>query len=113
MEKEELYNKFVKWIEEKIKGEFPISDKFLLVCLEDVIELQINSTINNIPIVKQYSHDKLMKEILKSWQSHAKLFLELPKSNVNMIFREVNVPLIEDRGNLLFQINQLNFRCEN
>ena len=109
---QKTYDEFVKWVENKTNEPFPTLNTFLHVCLEEAIELNLNSTINEIPFYDFYDQDDFMKGILSSWRSHAKPFLTSPQSNVHIVFRGIPVPPFEKREKILSQLYQLIEKCE-
>jgi hypothetical protein len=112
MQKAELQTQFIKWLDTKTKEEFYITNPFLLACLDEELELKLNSTINGVPFHEHYSADELMEQILNGWHSTAKSFLQLEKSNVNITFREIPVPGFEKRQEILLELSDLVSKCE-
>ena len=112
MQKAELQIQFFHWLNTKTKEKFYITNPFLLACLEEELELKLNSTINGVPFHQHYSADELMEQILNGWHSTAKSFLQLPKSNVNITFRQIPIPVIEESQILLSQLSDLVSKCE-
>lgn len=111
MEKEELQSQFIKWLDAKTNRQCNINNPFLLACLEEEVELKLNSMINGIPFHEFYSTEEIMNQIFNGWQSTAKSFLKLPKSNVSINFRNIAIPEIEDRSELLSQLSMLDLEC--
>jgi hypothetical protein len=112
MQKTELQTQFINWVETKAKEKFYITNPFLLACLDEELELNLNSTIDGVPFHQHYSADELMEQVLNGWHSTAKSFLQLPKSNVNIIFKQIPVPNIEDRQKILSELSDLVSKCE-
>ena len=112
MQKTELQNQFINWLDTKTNEKFYITNPFLLACLDEELELKLNSTINGIPFHQHYSADELMEQVLNGWHSTAKSFLQLQKSNVNITFRQIPVPDIEDRQQILSELSDLVSKCE-
>ncbi len=112
MNKNDIQTQFVEWVEEKTQTNFKIKNRFLLVCLDEAIEQNINSKFNGISFYEYYNKEQFNPTVLSSWQRSAKAFLLLPKSNVNMTFREIAVPPLEDRKELLSELSQLVEKCE-
>ena len=112
MKKIELQTQFIRWVETKTNEKFYITNPFLLACLDEKLELTLNSTINGVPFYQHYSVDELMEQVLNGWHSTAKSFLQLPKSNVNIIFKQIPVPDVEDRQKILSELSDLVSKCE-
>jgi hypothetical protein len=112
MEKKEIQTRFVTWFETKTGKVFDITHPFLLACLDEAVERNLNSTFNGTPFHQHYSQEDFMNQILESWQSTASSFLQLPKSNVNFVFRDVPLPEFEDRKDLLIQLSQLTAKVD-
>jgi hypothetical protein len=112
MQKTELQTQFINWVETKAKEKFYITNPFLLACLDEELELNLNSTIDGVPFHQHYSANELMEQVLNGWHSTAKSFLQLPKSNVNIIFKQIPVPDIEDRQEILSELSDLVSKCE-
>ena len=112
MNKSELHSKLREYVEKKTSEKFPISDPFLLVCLDEVIESTINSTINGVKFYDHYNNEELITQTLSNWLSTVKSFLKLNASNQNITFRGIPVPPLEDHQELLSQVYQLISLCE-
>jgi len=112
MTKQELTNNFIDWIETITQSEFSITNDFLLVCLDEAVEQNINSTINGIKFIDYYDKETFNLHILSSWKDSSRAFLIQPDSRVQINFRGVPVPAFEYREKLLSQLYQLALICE-
>lgn len=112
MQKSELQTQFINWLGLKTKEKFYITNPFLLVCLDEELELKLNSTINGTSFYEYYSSEELMQQILDGWYSIARSFLRLSKSNVNINFRQIPVPGIEERQAILSELSNLVSKCK-
>ena len=112
MEKLELESQFIEWIEIKANEKFQISNPFLLACLDETIELKLNSTFNDIPFHQYYSAEELMKQILEDWKSTANSFQLLSNPNIKIVFRQVPVPDLEEREKLSIELSELVLKVE-
>lgn len=111
MNASELRIRLIQYVEEKTSDKFPISDNFLLVCLDEAIELALNTTINGVKANEYYGEEEFITQTLLSWKSNVKSFLVQSSSNSNITFRGVPVPPAEDHQELLSQVYQLAFQC--
>ena len=111
MNASELHHNLIQYVEEKTSDKFPISDSFLLACLDEATELSINTTISGVKAHDHYSKDELINRILLDWKSNVRAFLSRNPSNSNIVFRGVSVPPVEDHQELLSQVYQLLSLC--
>ncbi len=103
----ELKSQFISWVETKIKKEFYITNPFLIACLDEKLELSLNSTINGIPFYEHFNNDEFMTQILEGWESNVKGFFAMTNPNLNVIFRGIKLPDTILREELNAQINLL------
>jgi hypothetical protein len=102
MDIQKLKSEFLAWTT-TTGHEMKIKDPFLLGCLDNAIEENIDSTINGVPFYQHYSKDELMIQILTRWQSCAGSFLQLPVTNVHFVFRENPLPGTEEGRKTLLE----------
>lgn len=107
----ELRSKLIQYVEDKTSDTFPISDSFLLACLDDAIRSTINSNVDGIKTSELYDKETLIIQALTSWKSTVKLFLSQNLSNRNIALKGVPVPPVEDHQELLSQVYQLSTQC--
>ena len=111
MTKQELKNDFINWVETKTKSKFSIINDFLLVCLDESVERNMNSSIDGVKFYDYYDLETFNHHILESWKNTSKLLLIQPDSRVQINFRGVPVPTFEYREKLLSQLYQLVLKC--
>jgi hypothetical protein len=113
MNKEILLNLFTKWLAAKGFTPFPVTDPFLLQCLDNELENALSCTINGVTICQYYEGEALMLVLIEKWLSTAKAFLQLPEQSAYIVFGQTPLPAPSYRSELLFQLSQLVSQCVN
>jgi len=115
MEIEELRSRIINHIEKKTSQEFPITDEFLLACLDNSIMVLNEVRVNRVSIWDNYTNRNndhgLTIKVLELWIERVESCLKPQTLNLNRVVRGVRVPHQDTHQELLYQSSQLYSQC--